>query len=114
VDRLWVCNGCKTPRSDGWFSTLLVKLALVAAVLYFGANYLLAGGSRAPAKSTATESAASDGSTFKDDKPPKPTVAKEPPPVVFAPRQEVVQPVAPPPKTYPACSDTVTDQCISQ
>jgi hypothetical protein len=115
VDRVWVCNGCKAPRSDGWFSSLLIKLALVAAVLYFGANYYLGGGNRAPAKPTeAAESVVPNISTISEDRPPEPAPVKELPPVVFAPRQEVVQPVAPPPKEYPPCSDTVTDECVSQ
>jgi hypothetical protein len=133
VDRVWVCKGCKAPRSDGWFSSLLIKLALVAAALYFGANYFLGNDSRAPVKPT--EAAASTGpdittvsedrpseaaeSTGADiatgrDRPSKAAPVEELPPVVFAPRQEVVQPVAPSSKEYPPCSDTVTDQCVSR
>jgi hypothetical protein len=115
IDRVWVCNDCKAPRSDGWFSSLLIKLALVAAILYFGASYFLAGSNRAPAQSTAiTGSTDADVPTVRDEKPPTHATVKEPPPVVFAPRQEVVQSAAPPPKEYPPCSDTVTDQCVSQ
>lgn len=55
VERVWVCKGCKAPKSDGWFSSLLVKLLIAALALYIGANYLLkdAGRVGTPAQTSA-------------------------------------------------------------
>ncbi len=118
IDRVWVCNGCKAPRSDGWFTRLLVNLAIVAAVLFFGANYLLKNGNQVAASSPSTTETVApinpDASSRTEERPAEIEPAKVPPPVVFAPPKEVAQPIAPAPKDYPRCSDTVTDQCVSK
>lgn len=114
VDRVWVCKGCKAPKSDGWFFSLIVKLAIVAAALYFGANYLLknvkipnnievSGSSSAPVNLTSRKPKQSDIAPIKQRAP-----------VVFAPQQEVVQSVEAGPSSYPSCSSTITDHCIDK
>ncbi len=32
VERVWVCLGCRAPRSDGWFGSLVSKIAIAGAL----------------------------------------------------------------------------------
>lgn len=119
VEYMWVCNGCKAPRSDGWLSSLLLKLAVAGAILYFGAVYLTGRGSKSSADtetatitSTPKQSTEERSTQIEDQSSPTEQI-EEKPSVLFAPPREVVQPAPPPPKEYPPCSDTVQDQCVS-
>jgi hypothetical protein len=109
VERVWVCKRCKAPRSDGWFSSLMVKLLVAIVILFFVASYI-GGANKEPSKRPASNDTA---------EPPKDVEIRSsqsvsPPPVIFGPRQEVAQPAAPPLKEYPPCSETVRDQCIDE
>jgi hypothetical protein len=140
VDRLWVCRGCKAPKSDGWFQRRLVILGVIVFVIYSlatgvssDASYLADdGGGQAylnegvktddplqgpSEKSTPTDESAIDTSGSDDET----TVGlagaspKEPPVApTFEPSKEIVQPHKASPESYPPCSETVTDQCVAQ
>ena len=115
VERVWVCKGCKPPKSDGWFLKLIIKLSITAFALYIAANYLLKHAGRLSTQSERS-AATPDQVRAADERkqPGKQALAETPPGIVFAPQREVVQTIDTVPSHYPPCSSTVQDHCIDK
>lgn len=125
VDRVWVCNDCKPPRNYGWFQRVLTFWAIVAAVIYFGFQWMSQKVSLTSAPATTERSDTPRSPTGYSD-PPEPTAAerrsdiesplaakpKPQPSVIFAAPKEVVQPLDDQSdQPVVKCSDTVKDHC---
>lgn len=115
VERVWVCRTCKAPKSDGWFLGLVVKLALVAVVIYFVAGYLLSSAKQIPSI-TWPSSVTGKSITSVPRKSVRggESLTRESPKITFGPRREVAQPTETTSANYPPCSSTVTDHCIGK
>jgi hypothetical protein len=117
VDRLWVCVGCKAPKSDGWLLNRLIVSVVCAALIYFGAIYVLNAAGltiRRPIQPQAQAEPQSPSSPKKFPNSDAPTKHAKVRQVEFAPPSEVVQPIPFSNANYPQCSATVTDHCASE
>lgn len=128
IDRVWVCSDCKPPRNYGWFQRALIFWGIVAAVIYFGAQWVMqnvsVSGLKMPTASERTTDQGSattepayapgrDSRSFESDTRSSQTVEPKPKPsVVFAPSKEVVQPVDDQ-TSQPVvkCTVTIRDHC---
>ncbi len=119
IERVFVCDECKAPKSDGWFGALLVKLGIVAVVIYLG--FVALTGHSTDSSRTVGDAAgqpqtapqAQRTSRLEDSIPAETPVAPRKPKVVFAAPKEVVQgTTTSADNNYPPCSATVTDHCI--
>lgn len=114
VDRVWVCRGCRAPRSDGWFGKLVSQIAIATVLGLLAISFF----SRQPksqvvrSQDTAAEtslgseenhearqSVTEAGVDSEDD-----SQSAAEPAVVFAPPKEVVQPI-------PVASDEAQSGC---
>lgn len=116
VERVWVCKGCRAPRSDGWFGKVVTRLAIVViavwvviAAIQNNDTHLKKNPQSKFVSTRKGEQANAKSLTNPESSLP------EKPAVVFAPRQEVVQSI-PESKEgdYPPCSETVTDHCTGK
>jgi hypothetical protein len=141
VERLWVCIGCRAPRSDGWIGRLVSRITAIIVLGFIAFVYF------SPSKrSTSIEAHVNQVAPKKDidsetdssevgnlprmnsavdvhSQNPPPIIAepagvteiKSPPEIVFAPEKEIVQPTSNAVDgDYPPCSSTLTDHCKSE
>lgn len=112
VNRIWVCKGCRAPKSDGWFLSLLTKVAIVVVLSYFAFNYFSRNVTTDDGPA-ALQSTLQSSERIASPAPPKQVITPNSEKVQFAPRREVVQEVPSTEDEYPPCSATITDHCTS-
>jgi len=116
VDRVWVCRGCRAPRSDGWFGKLVSRLAIAAVLGWLAISYFNHHPKSNAARSQDSKRETSIGSKGDQEaRQPEPAVDSEDvgqsavePTVVFAPPKEVVQPI---PNASDEAESTCGDNC---